>query len=175
VNEHDWLCATNPNSMLEWLYTSKKAERRQLEYYFGECCRLIPRSQVQRAHHFDLDEDDHNQDALTQAQFHLGSAICEAIRMIGNGNGEPAYLVTVLRDIFGNPFRPITLDPRWLTSSVLDLAGAIYEERAFERVPILADALMDAGCENEDILDHCRGDGVHVRGCWVVDLLLGKE
>jgi hypothetical protein len=82
---------------------------------------------------------------------------------------------SILRDIFGNPFRPVTLDPRWLTASVVDLASAIYEERAFERMPILADALMDAGCDNDDILNHCRGDGPHVRGCWVVDLLLGKE
>jgi hypothetical protein len=81
----------------------------------------------------------------------------------------------LLRDIFGNPFRRVAIDPRWLTSSVLDLARAIYDDRAFERMPVLADALMDAGCDNDDILDHCRGDGVHVRGCWVVDLLLGKE
>jgi hypothetical protein len=81
----------------------------------------------------------------------------------------------LLRDIFGNPFRPVTLDPRWLTSSVLDLARVIYDERAFERMPVLADALMDAGCDNDHILVHCRGDSPHVRGCWVVDLLLGKE
>jgi hypothetical protein len=80
----------------------------------------------------------------------------------------------LLRDIFGNPFRPVAIDPRWLTASVLDLARAIYDGRAFEHMPILADALMDAGCGNEDIINHCRGDGPHVRGCWVVDLILGK-
>jgi hypothetical protein len=80
-----------------------------------------------------------------------------------------------LHDIFGNPFRPVTIDPRWLTSSVFDLSRAIYEERAWERMPVLADALMDAGCDNEEIINHCRGDGPHVRGCWVVDLLLGKK
>jgi hypothetical protein len=83
--------------------------------------------------------------------------------------------MSLLRDIFGNPFRLVTLDPRWLTSTVVDLAQAIYNERAFERMPILADALMDAGCDSDDIIHHCRGDGPHVRGCWVVDLLLGKE
>jgi len=80
-----------------------------------------------------------------------------------------------LRDIFGNPFRPVTFDPRWRTSDVVDVARGIYEDKAFERMPILADALMDAGCENEEIIGHCRGDGPHVRGCWVVDLVLGKE
>jgi hypothetical protein len=88
---------------------------------------------------------------------------------------ERSIHANLLRDIFGNPFRPVALDPRWLTTSVLDLARIIYDERAFERMPILADALMDAGCDNDDILNHCRGAGPHVRGCWVVDLLLGKE
>ena len=81
----------------------------------------------------------------------------------------------LLRDIFGNPFRPLTFDPAWLTSDVLALAHGIYEERAFDRVPILADALQDAGCDNTDILSHCRSEGAHVRGCWVVDLVLGKS
>jgi hypothetical protein len=80
-----------------------------------------------------------------------------------------------LRDIFGNPFRPVALDPRWLTSTVLDLGNVIYQERAFDRMPILADALMDAGCDSDEIIIHCRDDGPHVRGCWVVDLLLAKE
>lgn len=83
--------------------------------------------------------------------------------------------VSLLRDIFGNPFRPITLDHSWLTSTVLALANGIYEKRAFDRMPILADALQDAGCDNENILNHCRQPGEHVRGCWVVDLLLGKS
>jgi hypothetical protein len=81
----------------------------------------------------------------------------------------------LIRDIFGNPFRPVTADPAWLTSTVVALTRGIYEERAFDRLPILADALQDAGCDNADILDHCRGPGPHVRGCWVVDLILGKS
>jgi hypothetical protein len=80
----------------------------------------------------------------------------------------------LLRDIFGNPFRPVTADPKWLTSTVISLAGGIYDDRAFDRLPILADALQDAGCEDAEILCHCRSEGVHVRGCWVVDLVLGK-
>jgi hypothetical protein len=83
-----------------------------------------------------------------------------------------AYL---LHDIFGNPFRPVALDPRWRTSPVVDLARTIYDERAFARVPVLADALRDAGCDQELILYHCREEGPHVRGCWVVDLVLGKQ
>jgi hypothetical protein len=86
--------------------------------------------------------------------------------------------VHFLRDIFDNPFRPVTIDPAWLTwrdGTFPKLAQAIYDEHAFDRLLILADALEDAGCDNADILAHCRGPGPHVRGCWVIDLLLGKE
>lgn len=85
---------------------------------------------------------------------------------------EPA--TRFLRDIFGNRVRKVPFGPRWRTSDVVGLARAIYEDRAFERMPILADALMDAGCENEEIIGHCRGNGPHVRGCWVVDLIFEK-
>jgi hypothetical protein len=80
----------------------------------------------------------------------------------------------LLRDIFGNPFRPVAADPNWLTADVIALARGIYDDKAFDRMPILADALQDAGCVNEDVLSHCRTAQVHARGCWVVDLLLGK-
>jgi hypothetical protein len=84
--------------------------------------------------------------------------------------------VAFIRDIFGNPFRPVAFDPAWLTSDATLLAQGIYDERAFDRMPILADALQDAGCTNEDILNHCRdASATHVRGCWVVDLVLGKQ
>jgi len=81
----------------------------------------------------------------------------------------------LLRDIFGNPFRPVAVDPSWLTGNVISLATAIYDDRAFDRLPILADALEDAGCDNEEILNHCRQPGEHVRGCWAVDLVLGRR
>jgi hypothetical protein len=86
-----------------------------------------------------------------------------------------AQLANLFRDIFGNPFRPVEFNASWRTGDVVDLARGVYEERAFERLPLLADALMDAGCGDEQVLGHCRGDGPHVRGCWVVDLVLGKE
>jgi hypothetical protein len=80
-----------------------------------------------------------------------------------------------IREIFGNPFRPITLDPSWLTSTVVALARQIYASRDFSAMPILADALQDAGCDNEDILNHCLQPREHVRGCWALDLVLGKS
>jgi hypothetical protein len=87
-------------------------------------------------------------------------------------------IVTVLKELVGNPFRRVAIDTSWLAwngGTVVKLAQAIYNDRAFDRLPILADALEDAGCTNADILSHCRGGGVHVRGCWVVDLLLARE
>jgi hypothetical protein len=81
----------------------------------------------------------------------------------------------IVRCVFGNPFRPVTFDPRWRTADVLGLAKGIYEDPAFDRMPMLADALMDAVCDSNAIIAHCRGDGPHVRGCWVVDLILGRE
>ena len=89
---------------------------------------------------------------------------------------EAAYQANLLRDIFGNPFRPVTFDPDWRTSTVVSIAHSMYDSRDFSPMPILADALQDAGCEHEDILNHCRDpQGTHVRGCWVVDLVLGKS
>ncbi|MDY3557351.1 hypothetical protein R5W24_006540 [Gemmata sp. JC717] len=83
--------------------------------------------------------------------------------------------VPLLFDIFGNPFRPVALDPAWRTENALALARQMYASREFSAMPVLADALQDAGCDSADILDHCRGPGPHVRGCWVVDLVLGKK
>jgi hypothetical protein len=84
----------------------------------------------------------------------------------------------LLRDIFGNPFRRIALDPAWLIwqgGTIPILAKAIYDERNFDHLPILADALEEAGCHDTDILGHCRHPGPHVRGCWVVDLLTERN
>lgn len=92
---------------------------------------------------------------------------------------ESPFLSALLRDIFGNPFRPSPPLPSaalaWSDGTVRRIAEGIYEERAFDRLPILADALLDAGCDNEELIAHCRSDGPHVRGCWALDLILGKS
>jgi len=89
---------------------------------------------------------------------------------------EQRITAHLIRCIFGNPFRPVTIDQTWKTDTVLSLAKHMYESRDFGAMPILADALQDAGCDNDDVLSHCRdAKQVHVRGCWAVDLVLGKE
>jgi hypothetical protein len=84
----------------------------------------------------------------------------------------------LLRDIFGNPFRSVVIDPAWLQwhdGGVVQIAQTIYDDRRFESLPILADALEEAGCMEADILAHCRESGNHVRGCWLLDRLLYRE
>jgi hypothetical protein len=94
------------------------------------------------------------------------------------GHAEQKTQCRLLRDIFGSPFSPVILDRTWLAwndGTVVKLAQAIYDGRRFDDMPILADALMDAGCHDEEILAHCRSGGGHVRGCWVLDLVVGKK
>lgn len=80
----------------------------------------------------------------------------------------------ILKDICGNPFRAVAFDSDWRTEDTVGISLKMYEERDFGAMPILADALEKAGCVEESILGHCREPGVHVRGYWVVDLVLGK-
>lgn len=136
------------------------------------------------------DLDDNAQDAADAASNTAGSpedffdygfrvTICasNATWITGEDrDDELARQAGLMRDIFGNPFRPVAVDPAWLTSTVVSLAQGIYEEKAFDRMPILADALQDAGCDNDTVLNHCRAaNQVHVRGCWVVDLLMDHK
>ena len=121
---------------------------------------------------------------MSRSHFSFG---CEAAFAIGStaGAGAPRTEAAraegeqqthLVRDIFGNPFRPVNFSAEWRTDIAVALARQMYESRDFGAMPILADALQDAGCENEHILNHCRDlNAVHVRGCWVVDLVLGKN
>jgi hypothetical protein len=113
-----------------------------------------------------LDPNAHQ--AAAQAHEHLAGFEAEA------GGGTTWYCIHWARDIFGNPFRPVDFAP-WRTDTAVALARQMYKAREFSVMPILADALQDAGCDNEEALSHCRGAGPHVRGCWVVDGVLGLE
>jgi hypothetical protein len=91
---------------------------------------------------------------------------------------EEAALAGLLHDIIGPlPFRQVRIDPSWLVWNggiVRRLAEGIYNERAFDRMPVLGDALEEAGCRDKEVLAHLRSPGPHARGCWVLDLILGK-
>jgi len=116
--------------------------------------------------------------AASQGAYTASWTAAEAAWRANGESGPEAELarqLPLLRDIFENPYRPAWMEPEWASSTVRSLAHAIQEDWASDSFQILADALEDAGCHDAEILEHCRRSQVHVRGCWVVDLLLGKE
>jgi hypothetical protein len=117
---------------------------------------------------------------LARAAQAARSFAVDAVRAAGGNDARAAewrYQAALVREFFGNPFRPPQIEPTWLTWNdgfIPEQAKLIYDERAFDRLPILGDALEDAGCTDRAILDHCRLSAEHVRGCWLVDALLAK-
>ncbi len=103
--------------------------------------------------------------------------LCEEMR-----KGEARAQCGLLREIFGNPFRPVAFEVAWRTPQVVQLAGSAYEVRQLPgggldnaHLAILGDALEEAGCTEQSVLEHLRGPGPHVRGCWAVDTVLGRS
>jgi hypothetical protein len=195
MTEAEWLTCTDATAMLGFLARNVKPRKlrgevnaRKLRLFACAYCRCVwdqldarSRVAVQVAERF-ADGRATNSD-LSSARIEARNAIWvvqAATRDVpststlgGNGATECA----LLRDLFPCFVRPVTIAPplrTWNGGTVVKLAQGIYDERAFDRLPVLADALEDAGCENADILHHCRQPEPHVRGCWVVDLLLGK-
>jgi hypothetical protein len=133
-------------------------------------------------------------DAVDEAERSNARNIAQAATAASDPGGAQAFLAcdctrisvgTVVREaelalaieLFGNPFRAVYVDPSllsWNDGLVVKIAQGIYEERAFDRMPILHDALLDAGCDDEALLSHCRNAKGHVRGCWAIDLLTGR-
>jgi hypothetical protein len=189
MTEEAWLACDVPQTMLKFLH--KRTSERKLRLFAAACwnCRCrdmtsfdqvrrVIRQAEQMADGEYQVEKGYNGWILLRADIY--DMALSTVHTVGNIRGKgkvpPAEQIALLRDVFGNPFRAVALNPAWLTSDVLALARGIYGEKAFDRMPILADALQDAGCDNDDVLTHCRDAAlVHVRGCWVVDLVLGKS
>lgn len=122
-----------------------------------------------------LQDDD---DFLTDAPIMAGDADLLGVwnsAVSAPGEAEHQNLADLLREVLGNPFIPFEFDPSWRTATVVETATSIYEEKQFDRMAELAVALKEAGCEDERLLAHCRKKGGHVRGCWVLDLILENE
>jgi hypothetical protein len=101
-----------------------------------------------------------------------------AYAALAAGSGQDAerrVQADLLRDVFGNPFRAVRLDAAWRTPTVLAIAEDIYHNDTYSEMPVLGDALEDAGCDDLDVLDHARLARPHVRGCWLIDGLLARN
>jgi hypothetical protein len=194
MTEVEWLACANPASMLAFL--KGRGSYRKFRLFAIAGCYLCP---PPPADDTDPQSDEERREQLEVVVRYVdGAARLEEVRAhwgsdgrswperpyrwarefaADSQNGDDGYppasaLVPLLHDIFGNPFRPITFSPTWRTATAVLLARQMYEGPDFSAMPILADALQDAGCDNEDVLNHCRKCGGHVRGCWVVDLVL---
>lgn len=206
MTEAEWLSATDPQPMLEFL--RGKASDRKLRLFAVFCKReyLRFRPDLHRSitvryadateRYADeastFDEWDgirrnvhgafHDTDAHQQAMFGIDTATCcccddQAGSRVRDEQLAAEYvrLISAVQCVFGNPFRPVAFDPAWRSETAVAFATGIYADRAFDRLPILADVLEEAGCDHPDILAHCRGPGAHARGCWVVDLVLNRS
>jgi hypothetical protein len=203
MTEAEWLASTDPAQMGVAVTRRKRASARVLRLYMAafwswQAPRLTTDDErnrlAQRAEWVEewADSGVPPLEAAERISFVFYNADARAgflstVRAPGGWEkGEPARerAVWALHEVFGNPFAPRRrrknaprrgwmFDPAWATETVQSLARTIYANRDFGAMPILADALQDAGCDNDDILAHCRGRGPHVRGCWVVDLVLG--
>ncbi len=203
MTEQEWVECEDPEVMER--FVRARSSKRKARLYYCACCRHIwelmtderSRNGVLIAEAFadgNVSADElaiahqHADEAAgihTYDVFNMASLTTEqevslngyvALTAHNHANGHLYSYCDLLLCIFGPlPFRLVTLDPAWLTPTVQQLAAVIYEERQFGKMPLLGDALEEAGCDNADVLQHCRSGGEHVRGCWVVDRVLGKE
>jgi hypothetical protein len=205
MTEQEWQNASEPHALLEFLLSGGRPSDRKLRLFAVACSRRMwgwvdapGRTAVDVAEDFadGLAGPEEMRAARLACQGAGGRAAWYAAAtspaiaarnaarsaqagaasvLLGSEADELLAQAKLVREIFGNHFRRFSADPSWLTPGVVKLAQAIYDGRAFDRTPELADALEEAGCANEAFLGHCRGPGPHVRGCWVVDLMLGRD
>jgi hypothetical protein len=171
VTEEDWLHETDPLMMLGFLWN--KAPDRKLWLFVSTCARNawnLPPGAVEEMENLALDEPWSAAKAvvmLASMTKEGGKPVCPGLR---------GYEANLFRELFGPlPFRPVTVRPSWKTEEVTSLARHVFEGGDFGRMPALTDALLNAGCDDPDVLDHCQSAGPHVRGCWALDLILGWE
>jgi hypothetical protein len=178
MTEQEWTDGTDPQELLEFMF--EKTSRRKIELYTSGCYRAVWHLLTDERFRHQMEMRDRYFDGLaTEAELDsaikAGAEVSHQACLDAWDSVGPQRQVQILHDLFGNPFRPVKIDPAWLTPKVVNLAQEIYDHRAFDRLPALADALAAATCTNAEILAHCRALGPHVRGCWVLDLVLGKE
>lgn len=196
MTEAEWLAGTDPIEMLAFLETSGQVSDRKLRLFAVACSHRIwgflddlGRGAVAMAELFadGLTGTEELRAARLACKSVSGRAVWyaaasdpriaarnTALSIQSGVDAEGIAQAKLLHDLVGNPFRAVSFDATWRTPAVVSLAQTMYAMRNFDRMPLLGDALETAGCTQPDILDHCRSPGEHVRGCWVIDLLLGK-
>jgi hypothetical protein len=205
MTEGAWLTTSNPELMLEQL--RGEATERKLRLFACACCRRTRLHDKRIRDALDVIERcADGQGSMRKVKAAIATVELEELRASGaaraaaravatasatpehsrsaaaeaspNPRTERAEQAELLREIFGNPFRPQPIDAAWLGwngGCVARISRTIYDEKNFEDMPILADALEEGGCTSEAILTHCRRSRGHVRGCWVLDALLGHS
>jgi hypothetical protein len=187
-----WQTSRNPATLLGMVQGLDLSSQRKLQLFTGACYRhVLLDSDLELLSWLDLSDRvadgliDHTElrnawnwrQPCNPLPFPTNAEVARNVtaRKARNGEAERRWQVWLLHEMFENRFPPIFIETCWQTTTVIALAQSIYAERAFDRMPILGDALEEAGCTTAAILDHCRRPGEHVRGCWLVDLILGKE
>ena len=199
VTEREWLTVVDPEAMLSW--AAERASDRKLRLYAIACCGRLanyfdeqfaaalieaakladenppkPLRARRSGQRYDLMNTLANRFARDAACVAAGRAIETATIRGGMAWEERLFQASCLIDLLGNPFRKVRFDPRWRTETAVALARQFYERGEAASLPILADALEEAGCDELAVLNHARDiHQPHVRGCLVVDLVLGKE
>jgi hypothetical protein len=175
MDEREWLACTEPKQMLESL--RGQVSERKARLFACACCRWVMQPGLYERGWRDVEASEQYAERAV-----LLTPCPETFRVSGIGYFHTDVEVVIIRDIFGNPFRPITFFPAWRTPTVLALATAAYEHRLLpsghldlDRLAVLADALEESGCTDAPLLEHLRaGPGPHYRGCFAVDMVLGK-
>jgi hypothetical protein len=191
--EHRWESCTEPVDMLRAL--PGQPDPRKLRLVAGACCRLLPLEMHHERNRLAVAAADRYAEGLAPrremkkvckhshlpwlAQLDpLPLALHAVRRLVEDCPSQGPHLAAdVIRDVMGNPFRPVAVRHSWLRhngAAVAHMAAVIAAESRHDELPILADALEDAGCIDREILEHLRGPGPHTRGCWAVDALRGK-
>jgi hypothetical protein len=162
--EDDWHTGTNFDLLLA--FAAGRASRRKVRLFASACVRLLWDK---------LEGPELRRAVVVTEHFVDGRASAGELHVAANDANEARN--AVVRDVFGNPFRIFLIARDWLThdnGQVARLAESAYDERAFDRLPILGDALEDAGCDDEALLAHLRGPGPHTLGCWALDALVER-
>jgi hypothetical protein len=183
MNDQEWLSCADPKPMLDYLQRTRNASDRKLRLLTVGCWYRYERLSESRADWAATEASEQRAETLsgfsvrelkrTLQELNFAVAFI-AGRSLRARKAERAAQAGLVRCVFGNPFRAVPPAP-WITNATVSIAQDIYDRRDFAALPMLADLLQKGGCPERAVLDHCRQPDEHVRGCWVVDLILGKS